>query len=280
MAGSPKNDERLRELGAFLRNRRMRLEPASVGIPAAGVRKTTGLRREELCDLAGVSVGYYVRLEQGRGGPPSASVIDALARTLRLTDDERAHLHALADVSGNRYPAATTPEMIRVAQDVVDLVAAPSVAYVIDRAGDVLAWNTGAAALFTHLRPDTRPNNVRYVFRDPAARRLFVDWSEVADDAVAHLRATIGQRPDDPAVRAFVAELSNTSEEFADRWERREVWPCSAGDKSFDHPVAGRLRLAYRVLDIPETCHHRLVVYRAEPGSPDQQALTRLECGQ
>ncbi|WP_163510037.1 helix-turn-helix transcriptional regulator [Fodinicola acaciae] len=278
MAGSPKSGARLRELGAFLRDRRTRLEPAAVGISADGVRKTAGLRREELCDIAGVSVGYYVRLEQGRGGPPSASVVDALARALRLTADEQAYLHSLADISDNRYPVAATPEMIRAAQDIVDLVAAPSVAYVIDRSGDVLAWNAGAAALFVdHLLPDTRPNNVRYVFCNPVSRELFADWDEIADDAVAHLRATIGQRPDDPAVRAFVSELSNASNEFADRWQRRDVWPCTAGAKTFNHPVAGRLRLTYRVLDIPETCHHRLVVYRAEPGSADHEALTRLE---
>jgi transcriptional regulator with XRE-family HTH domain len=274
-------DERIRELGAFLRERRSRLEPAMVGLAASGTRKTAGLRREELADLAGVSVGYYVRLEQGRGGAPSASVLDALGRALRLTGDERAHLHALADPSGNRYPTTPTPAMIRAAYDTIELVGAPASAYVIDRISDVLAWNQTAAALFGgHLQAGgRRPNNVRFVFQNPASRQLFVHWADIADDTVAHLRAAIGHRPEDPAVRALITDLRTTSDEFAQRWDRREVRPCGSGQKQLVHPVVGRLRLDYRILEIPQSCHHRLVVYRAAPGSPDHAAMLKLAAG-
>jgi transcriptional regulator with XRE-family HTH domain len=276
-------NDRLRELGAFLRDRRDRLEPVDAGIDSQGPRRTTGLRREEVTKLAGVSLGYYVRLEQGRGGPPSVSVLDALARALRLDDNERAHLHALADPSGNRHHPAVSAEQLKQAREVLDLVATPSAAYVIDRIGGVLAWNAVAAALFIDQYPtdDTdadapRPNNVRYIFLNPASKRLFPCWDEVAEDAVAHLRATVGYRPEDPALRALVADLQAESPEFACRWERRDVRPCHSGRKLFEHPVAGTLALDYRVLDIPGTCHHRLVVYSTPRDSPDFLALKRL----
>ena len=278
---------RLRELGSFLRGRRDRLEPVEAGIVGSGPRRTSGLRREEVADVAGVSLGYYVRLEQGRGGAPSASVLDALARALRLDQDEQAHLHALADPGGSRRPTAVSAELLQQAQDVLGLLAPPSAAYVIDRVGDVLAWNAAAVGLFVDHFPaglDTagnppdgvRPNNVRYVFMNPAAKRLFPQWEEIADDAVAHLRATVGYRPDDPALRALVADLGTESPDFAQRWERRDVRPCHTGRKVFEHPTVGRLELDYRVLDIPATCHHRLVVYSAIEGSVDFRALGRL----
>jgi transcriptional regulator with XRE-family HTH domain len=278
---------RLRELGVFLRGRRGRLEPVEAGLDGSGPRRTSGLRREEVADAAGVSLGYYVRLEQGRGGPPSAGVLDALARALRLDNDEQAHLHALADPTRNRRPTAVSAEDLQQAQDVLDLLAPPSAAYVIDRVGDVLAWNMAAAALFVdhfpadagtagHGPDDVRPNNVRYLFVNPAAKRLFPYWEEIADDSVAHLRATVGYRPDDPALRALVADLSTESADFAQYWERRNVRPCHSGLKVFEHPRVGRLELGYRVLDIPATCHHRLVVYSAVKDRPDFRALGRL----
>jgi transcriptional regulator with XRE-family HTH domain len=267
-------NQRLRELGAFLRNRRDRHAPAS----AAGPRRVAGLRREEVADAAGVSLGYYVRLEQGRGGPPSASVLDALARALHLDEDERAHLHALADASGNRHATVVTPALVERARAVLDLVAPRSPAYVIDRISDVLAWNASAAALFAgHLRDGgPRPNNVRHIFLDPAAKRFFARWDEIADDAVAHLRATIGYRPDDPALRALITRLSAGSADFAQRWERRHVRPCHAGRKLFDHALAGRLALDYTVLEIPGTCHLRVVVYSAPEGSAAARSLDAL----
>jgi hypothetical protein len=114
---------------------------------------------------------------------------------------------------------------------------------------------------------------------NPAAKRLFPHWEEIADDSVAHLRATVGYRPDDPALRALVADLGAESPAFAQRWERRDVRPCHSGRKVFEHPMVGRLELDYRVLDIPATCHHRLVVYSAIAGSVDFRALGRLSHG-
>jgi transcriptional regulator with XRE-family HTH domain len=275
-------NDRLRELGAFLRDRRDRLEPVDAGIDSPGRRRITGLRREEVTKLAGVSLGYYVRLEQGRGGPPSVSVLDALARALRLDDNEREHLHALADPGGNRHHPAVSAKHLEQAQEMLDLIAPPSAAYVIDRVGGVLAWNAAAAALFIEHFPGhldaaaPRPNNVRYIFLNPASKRLFPCWEEIAEDAVAHLRATVGYRPEDPALRALVAGLRAESTEFARRWERRDVRPCRSGRKLFEHPVVGAFALDYRVLDIPGTCHHRLIIYSTAKGSADFLALKRL----
>jgi transcriptional regulator with XRE-family HTH domain len=266
---------RLRELGTFLRGRRLRLGPHDVGIDARGARRTPGLRREEVATLAGVSRGYYVRLEQGRGGPPSDGVLAALGRALRLDADEQAHLRALAAHGGNRHPTDVSAALLQQAREVLDLVAAPAAAYVIDGIGGVLAWNARAAALFVGLFPAgaPAPNTVRYLFANPAAKRLFPDWPAIADDAAAHLRAASGHRLDDPALRALVTDLTALSPEFACRWERRDVRPCHSGRKVFDHPVGGRIDLGYRVLEIPGTCHHRLVVYSAERGG---SALARL----
>jgi transcriptional regulator with XRE-family HTH domain len=265
---------RLHELGAFLRVRRGSIAPT---VP--GARRTPGLRRSEVAATAGVSLGYYVRLEQGRGGPPSPSVLDALARALHLDDDERAHLHLLADGPPDRHPPAITEGLLGQARDVLALVRPAAAAYVIDRLGDVLAWNPLAAALFVdHFGPvaGARPNNARYVFAHPAARRLFVRWDDVADDAVAHLRATAGHRVDDPELGALVTELTHATPEFAPRWSRRPVRPMQAGRKLLDHPRAGRLDLAFRVLEIAGTCHHRLVVHSADTASAAERSLEEL----
>lgn len=182
------------ELGSFLRSRRTALDPATLGLPVEGVRRTPGLRRTELASLAGVSPGYYTRLEQGRAPHPSPSVLAALANALRLSDDERDHLFALGGDA--RLLPAEPNELTAGARRMLELLSAPTAAYVINRYSDVLAWNDSAAALFGHLT-DTprRPNNVRYVFTDPESRQRFLEWDDIAADSVAHLRAATGHRP-------------------------------------------------------------------------------------
>lgn len=270
----PTPNPRADELGAFLRSRRVGLDPDRVGGIGAGPRRTAGLRREELADLASVSPGYYQRLEQGRVPRPSASVLDSLATALRMTDAERDHLFALA---GQLRPPLE-PEALAVgARRMLNLLTAPVAAYVINRRSDVLAWNTTAAALFSHLVPGPRrPNNVHYVFTDPDAADLFVQWPDIAADAVAHLRAATGRFPHDARLAELVAHLTRSSPEFRRLWDARDVRPKVEGRKELHHPRAGRMTLDYTVLAAPTAPGQRLVAYSAPPGTPSHQALLAL----
>jgi transcriptional regulator with XRE-family HTH domain len=265
---------RAHELGAFLRSRRTLLGPGEVGLSVDGVRRTSGLRREETARLAGVSEGYYVRLEQGRAPHPSASVLGALARALRLSDAEREHLFALAE----EIRPEPEPEVLASgARRMLELLAPPTAAYVIGRRSDVLLWNDSAAALFGHLVDGPRrPNNVRYVFTDPEAKEIFVDWADIASDSVAHLRAATGHRPDDAELTALVAELHEVSPEFRRLWPARELRRKVSGRKELNHPVVGRMSLDYEVLTTPAATGQRLVAYAATPGTNSRVALRRL----
>jgi transcriptional regulator with XRE-family HTH domain len=268
---------RAHELGAFLRSRRTLLTPGEVGLSTAGVRRTSGLRRQEIAWLAGVSEGYYVRLEQGRAPHPSASVLGALARALRLSHEEREHLFALAgDIGPQPEPTALAAGIRRM----LGLLSPPTAAYVISRHSDVLAWNDTAAALFGHLGGPVdgtcRPNNVRYVFTDPEAKGLFVDWPDIAADSVAHLRAATGHRPDDAELTALVNQLRAASPEFRRLWAARELRHKVDGRKELRHPVVGRITLDYVVTAAPMAAGQRLVAYTAAPGSDSHAALVRL----
>ncbi|GAB3820073.1 helix-turn-helix transcriptional regulator [Kribbella italica] len=256
---------RSRELGAFLRERRNRLAPAAAGLPDTP-RRTPGLRREEVAELTGLSVGYYIRLEQGHARHPSYGVLDALARTLDLTEDETRHLKAL----GGQREAPSAPATERVSRSalrLMSLFAPPTAVVVLGRTGDVLAWNRSATRLFPGRLPEPgeRPgpgsNNARYIFQDPSARTLFSNWPEVADDTVAHLRSAAGHLVDDPAVRALVDELLETCPEFATRWARRDVRERVSGDKHLDHPQLGRITIGYEVTALLDEPHQWLVVY-------------------
>jgi transcriptional regulator with XRE-family HTH domain len=272
-----RNSLRAQELGAFLRSRRTVLPPDAVGLSAEGVRRTSGLRREEIARLAGVSEGYYVRLEQGRAPHPSASVLSALAKALRLTTEEREHLFALAgDARPEPEPKVVTPA----ARRMLELLSPPTAAYVISRHSDVLAWNDSAAALFGHLVDGpARPNNVRYVFTDPEAKERFLDWEDVAADSVAHLRASTGHQPDDAELVELVTELTTASAEFRRYWSVRELRHKVTGRKELFHPLVGRMSLDYVVLATPTALGQRLVAYSAAPDTDSHAALVRLGGG-
>ncbi|WP_238352417.1 helix-turn-helix transcriptional regulator [Kribbella solani] len=280
------------ELGAFLRERRGRLTPGDVGLIAGPPRRTPGLRREEIAELAGVSAGYYARLEQGSAPHPSESVLAALARVLRLTADEERHLRALAAwpgpvpagagavpagagavpagaavSAGVRDDGAVIEQVSRSALRVMEMLRPPTAAIVLGRIGDVLAWNEYAPRLFPgrlpteERHPSARSNNARYVFCDPRAREIFPRWEEVADDTVAHLRAAAGHLVDDPGFRELVDDLLATSPEFAARWQRRDVRRHVSGEKYLNHPVLGRLTVDYEVLAVLDQPDQFLVVY-------------------
>ncbi|MEU7527966.1 helix-turn-helix transcriptional regulator [Saccharothrix sp. NPDC042600] len=262
------------DLGEFLRTRRARVRPDDVGLPGGGRRRVPGLRREELALLAGVSVDYYMRLEQGRTPSVSDAVLDAVARVLRLDETERAHLRNLVRP---RTPRKHVPQRIRPGlRRLLDMMEGTP-AFVLGRRTDVLAWNALADALynFGELGPDM-VNAARHAFLDPDARRFYRDWPTIAADTVAVLRMDAGRHPDDPRLAALVGELSMKDETFRTLWAQHAVLEKTHGSKLFRHPVVGDLDLDYEMLALPGDPDVNLAVYTAKEGSPSAERLRLL----
>jgi transcriptional regulator with XRE-family HTH domain len=266
------------ELGEFLKSRRDRLRPEDVGLPSGGQRRVPGLRREELAMLAGVSVDYYVRLEQGRDLTPSESVLDALARALRLDDTERAHLIALARpprIPFTTPDAGSTTEVRPSVQMLLDGLDQP--AFVLGRRMDILATNRMARALLTDFdaRPPRERNHARWIFLDPATRELYVDWPVVARENVAILRHDAAQHPDDPELRELIGELSMASPEFRTWWAEHDVAVRNSGTKRYRHPVVGDMKIHFEAMRLADE-DQLLFIYSVEPGTPSQDAMRLL----
>ncbi len=263
----------------YLKARRRLVHPQDVDIHTYGRRRVTGLRREEVAQLAGISVDYYVRLEQGRDHHPSPQILDALARALRLDPPSTLHLHRLAQPSSGTAPVLTTEDLA--ASDIV----APGLthllgtignvpAFVQDRFMTVLAANPLAVALSPRNAPGT--NVLREAFLDPAERDLYEDYDRVMRDAVAGLRASVGERTNDPRLVRLVTDLSERSAYFLQLWNRHDVRPKVAGHRLLHHPVVGDLELFHEKLAVTGTDGHLLVIHHAAPGSPSAAALERL----
>ncbi|MFF4538299.1 helix-turn-helix domain-containing protein [Streptomyces aureus] len=271
--------DRRAELSEFLRSRRARLKPEDVGMPDFGRhRRVPGLRREELAQLAGVSVAYYTRLEQGHGRNVSAEVLDAIARALRLTDAEHNHLTHLAKPKQHKKKQAGRPQQVRgsLRQLLDTLDGVP--AYITGRRSDVLVWNRMAAAVFgdwSELPPQER-NWARMVFLRPEYRDLFVEWEQKAIDIVCLLRMDAGCHPDDPRLSALVGELSVKSEDFRRLWATHDVKEKSHGVKLLRHPLVGDLALQFESFRLVGDSELALVTYHAEPGSASAEALRLL----
>lgn len=264
------------ELSEFLRSRRARLSPDDVGLPQYGrTRRVPGLRREELAQLAGVSVAYYTRLEQGNGRNVSTEVLDSIARALRLNDAERAHLRNLAHSKPSKKKAVRS--QVRPAlKNLLDGVGVP--AYIGGRRSDIHAWNPMAAALFGdwgELEPRER-NWARLIFLRPSYQDLFVDWQSKAADVVAFLRMDAGCYPDDPELAALVGELSVKSEKFRQLWARHDVKEKAFGTKKLRHPLVGDMTLAWETLRMPSEPDLFFTTYHAEPGTASAEALQLL----
>ncbi|MFD7513115.1 helix-turn-helix domain-containing protein [Streptomyces sp. NPDC059853] len=261
-------------LGAFLRARRARVRPAEVGMPSHGQRRVAGLRREEVAVLAGMNADYYTRLEQGRERHPSAQVLDALGRALRLEPDACAHLHRLA---GAAPPAPPAPPVDTVSPALRLLLAGAgpaTPAFVINRTLDILAANAVAGALFS---PFARADNLaRMTFLDPAAPAFHSRWGYTARTTVAHLREAAGHDPDDPRLRTLVAGLSAESAEFARLWAAHDVQAKTSDTKHLRHPRTGPLEVTYQMFDVRDAPGQQLVVYLAEPGSAAERGLRLL----
>ncbi|MFG6191597.1 helix-turn-helix transcriptional regulator [Nonomuraea sp. JJY05] len=265
------------ELADFLRIRRSRVTPAEVGLPGGERRRTPGLRRQEVAQLAGMSIDYYIRLEQGRGPHPSRQVLNALARALMLGRDERAHLLHLAG------HAVETP---RIREDVPEsllhlitfMEEVP--AYVLDARYDIRAWNPLANVLMGGL--DTVPsddrNVIRWVFMSPDIAEYLSDEEKgrFARASVADLRAAAGRYPDDRKIQALVAEMLALSPHFAELWARYEVEIRREQRKQVTHPLVGTIDAICQVMPVPDRDDLRLVLYTTEPGSPSHQALRDL----
>lgn len=270
------------ELGRFLRSRRdaARPEGADGGTSA---RRVPGLRRDEVAAAAGVSPGYYARLEQGRAGEVSEQVLTALGRVLRLDAAESSHLLALARPVRTTARAESLPESPP--EHVEGVVAALDhlPALVLGRTTDVLCWNPrGHALLADHVpfgapaEPRSRPNWSRLLFLDPLVRGRFVDWPAKAQDTVADLQVLLGRRPADRRLTDLVAGLRAASPDFAALWAGRRVVDCHEHVRDYVHPHVGPLRLADALFDVPGPEAQRLVVFTAEPGSDSAAALDRL----
>ncbi|MEU3986403.1 helix-turn-helix transcriptional regulator [Streptomyces sp. NPDC026672] len=268
------------EIGAFLRAQRARVRPEQVGLPSDGPhRRVPGLRREEVARLAGVSTDYYARLEQGRNIVPSAEVLTAIARALCMDEVARAHLFALVhpDPGADRRRGQAAQRVRSQVQRLLDGWS-DQPAFLIGRRTDVLATNALGRALLTDFDslPMRERNYTRWIFLDPAARELYVDWPGVASEMVAVLRVDAGRYPDDPRTAELVGELTMKSEEFRRWWGDHRVTAHTHGTKRFDHPVVGSLELGYEGLVIPGDADQTVYVYSAEPGTPSADALHLL----
>jgi transcriptional regulator with XRE-family HTH domain len=252
------------ELGRFLRDQRQATSPAAVGLPAGVRRRTPGLRRAEVATLAGVSVEYLTRLEQGRDRHPSPEVLNALATALRFSSADRAHLRYLGKASAGvmcpagHAPAADVRPTVRALLDRLE----PGPAVVLNRLGDVLAATTGYERLTRPigLLDGHRPNVVRYVLADARARIAYPDWDRVADNYVAQIKGEV--RRGDPHAADLADDLTVlVGPEFTDRMAAPSGPPERAGVERMVHPEVGGLRLAYEILDLPDADEQRLVVH-------------------
>lgn len=265
------------ELATFLRTRRARLRPTDVGLPDGPRRRTPGLRRQEVAELAAISVDYYIRLEQARGPHPSKQVLSAIARALLLSQDEREYLFHLAGEAAppTAGPSREVPETIR------NLLAAMTdlPAFVMDAKYDVLAWNRLATHFISDLSlvPEHDRNVIRWGFTSPEAE---LHWDrgqnlEFARSSIADLRAAAARYPGDRGIHDLIAELLATSSRFAELWREHEVQVRRHVTKYMHHPLIGSFEVECQVLHVPDT-DQRLVIYVVAPGSPAHDALQRL----
>jgi DNA-binding XRE family transcriptional regulator len=265
-------------IGSYIRAWRHRLQPADVGLPAGPSRRTRGLRREELAALAGVSVDYLIRIEQGRATNPSAQVLAALSRALRLTMEERDHLYTVAGQALPRRSAMTShvpPSVQRLVDRLADLPVA-----VYDPAWTIITWNAAWAALMGDPSPFTgRQRNLiwrTFTGATSRVRKSDAEADEFETSAIADIRRAVGTYPDDVGLRELVDDLLQASPRFARLWAERVVSTTGSNRKTIIHPEVGAITLDCDVLTVAGS-DLRLVVYTAEPSSPDADRLRLVQ---
>ncbi|WP_034482730.1 helix-turn-helix transcriptional regulator [Actinomadura oligospora] len=268
------------QIAAFLRSRRARLRPEQVGLTTYGARRRVpGLRREELAQLAGISVDYYIRFERGRLDGVSDAVIDAVATALRLDRDERAHLHNLArpPLAAAPSPAPRLRPGLRQLLDVID----PAPAYLVGHHTNIVAWNRAATTVFAvdfDAVPETERTWAHLVFLNEAVRQVTApSWPRIARTVVTYLRLRASARPHDRELQAVVATVKDASEQFRYMWDSHDVADLAFGRYHLHHPQVGDLHLDYEFLALPADPGIRaLVTYSAEPGTPSHARLHTL----
>ena len=274
----PSNGARRRlELADFLRNRRAGLQPTDVGLPGGGRRRTPGLRREEVAQLAGVGTTWYTWLEQGRDVRASLEVLEAISRALRLSQAERTHLVLLG--RGEEPPPCKSPAE-RVSPTLRRLIEnlGPNPAFILGRRWDYLAWNAAATALFGDLAsvPRASRNHAWLTFMDPVRREMFTDWERSSRLLVAKFRADSARNLGDPAFEGLIHALRESSPEFCRAWKRHEVARNGEGRKELRHPLVGTLAFAHSVFHPAEAPEQRLILYSPLPDHDTQAKLVGL----
>lgn len=264
------------EFGAFLHARRAAVSPASVGLPDLGRRRVPGLRREELATLVGVSTDYYVRLEQGRGGRPTESLLDSIARVLLLDETQRAHLYDLARPRRRTARRAVKDRMPDSTRQFLETLTVP--ALVMTRTMQVIGWNPLASAVFADYGalPEAERNSAWLLFLDEETAARHRDWEGSARGTVGILRKTAGEDPGNPRLAALVGELAVRSETFRRLWAEHHVFEKTTGVNLMRHPEVGDLDLSYVAWTTPGAPDQMLVTYMAEPGSRSAEALRLL----
>ena len=268
-----------REISEFLRSRRARLTPEEAGIQTYGLnRKVAGLRREEVALLAGVSVDYYTRIERGNIGGASASVLEALARALKLTDVERDHLIRLAQLTESRRPARSVAHAVRPQNQLMLDAIVDSPAYIGNARMDVLATNALGSALYAPVieSPVAGGNLARFVFLDPSSVTYWANWTKIAEDSAAALRSAIGRFPNEPQLQQLIGELVSKSEYFQSLWGKQNVYRHGGGEKLINHPAVGELVLGYEALIFANDDYLKLVIYTCEPNTPSAERIRLL----
>ncbi|MEU5463584.1 helix-turn-helix domain-containing protein [Streptomyces althioticus] len=271
------------ELGAFLRNRRAALTPEEAGLPSSGQRRVPGLRREELAELAGISVTYYTRLERGESHQVSDSVLASLSRVLRLSPDEQAYLARLVRPCRTAGAGNGTgePERLRPAvQALVDAADSQAV-LVVGRRADVLGGNRLGFALWGLPAPDEapggpRPNIARMTFLDPSTRDLLLDWEAQARDITGYLRHAAAQHPDDQELHALIGELRARSPDLVRIWSAHPVSDCLYSKRGYRHPRVGTLLLDEEVLRLTDAPGVRVIFSGAEENTESAERLRLL----
>ncbi|GAB3396834.1 helix-turn-helix transcriptional regulator [Amycolatopsis echigonensis] len=270
------SEQRNTELGDFLRSRRAALSPADTGVPTHGSpRRVPGLRREEVAQLAGVSVNYYTRIEQGESHQMSDSVMEAIANALRLDESERLHLLRLA------WPAQVARREVgteRVRDSVLALAESNTeqAVIIVGRRTDLLGGNRLGFALLG-LSPEQRPNMAKMTFLEPAMRDLLVGWEREARNVASYLRMASSDQPDDLLLAALIGELSIKSADFARIWATHPVGECLHAIREFEHPLVGQLTLNEESLRLPDDPGQRIIFSGAAPGSPSAERLRLLD---
>ncbi len=271
---------RREELADFLRTRRAALKPGDVGLPSGGRRRTPGLRREEVAQLAGMGATWYTWLEQGREVRASLDVLESLARALRLDQAERSHLILLG--RGEEAPPCRSPAE-RVSPTLRRLIEnlGPNPAFVLGRRWDYLAWNDAAAVLLGDFAalPRGARNHAWQTFTDPARREMFTDWERSSRILVAKFRSDSARHIGDPEFESLIRALRKSSPEFSRAWDRHEVSQSGEGRKDLRHPVAGMMSFSHAVFHPAEKLEQRLILYSPLPENDTAEKLSALIAG-